>query len=256
MKTHTPIVAGNWKLNPVTPTAALKLYKDVLKGVTKPSDKVDIVMAPPTVFLSTVARIHRSKKVALAAQTVFSEVSGAHTGTVSPQMVKQLGATYTIVGHSEERARGVSDEAVAASTVAALKQGLTPIVCIGERVRDENGDYYSFIEAQLRVLFTAVPAGKIKQVVLAYEPIWAIGTGDTATAEDVHEMKLFIQKILTSVCGRAAASKVRILYGGSVKAANAEELFTQGEVDGFLVGGASLKPKEFINIITTVYRHV
>jgi len=251
MKKHTPLIVGNWKMNPANVGKAKELALAIRDGLGRRKTNVDIVVAPPTPFISEVERITPSKRVVLAAQTVFFEDIGAHTGEVSAPMLKSVGVEYVIVGHSERRARGESEHEIYQDIQAINKSGLNTIVCVGETERDKNGNYFSVVEAQLRSAVRDIPKGKLHKLVVAYEPVWAIGTGATATADDVHEMKLFIQKVIADIFGRTAINKVRILYGGSVKAKNAKELFAVGEVDGFLIGGASLKPKEFVSIINT-----
>jgi triosephosphate isomerase (TIM) len=167
-------------------------------------------------------------------------------------MLQNLNVTHVIIGHSERRALGESDDIVNKKLIAVLKAGLTGVVCVGERERDHAAHYLTGIERQIRHACAKVSKAKLEQVVIAYEPIWAIGTGNNATPDDVHEMKLFIEKVLTDLYGRNEAQKVRILYGGSVIARNAEIIYTQGMVDGFLVGGASLRPSEFCAIVQSV----
>ena len=247
------VVAGNWKLNPTTLTDAKKLLSAIKRGLARKRLKPDIIIAPPMLFINELTKAKVGKKIKLAAQTVFSADSGAHTGEVSMPMLKSIGVNTAIIGHSERRARGESDEDVNSAILALLKTGGTAIVCVGERKRDRDGNFLSLIESQVRVALTNVPATKLRQIMIAYEPIWAIGTGNTATPEDAYEMKIFIKKTLSDVYNRSAATKVRVLYGGSVKADNAEALLSLGQVDGFLIGGASLKAKEFLSIINTAH---
>jgi triosephosphate isomerase len=162
------------------------------------------------------------------------------------------GVTHSIIGHSERRALGETDVQVAKKISVLLKRRAIPIVCVGEKERDNQGNFYSFVEAQIRSLAAGLTAAQIQKVVIAYEPIWAIGTGLTATAGDVKEMQLFIMSVLTKLYDRKVAARVRLLYGGSVKAHNAAELHTQGGMNGFLVGGASLEVQEFASIIKAV----
>jgi len=246
-----PIVIGNWKLNPTSLSLANTLYTDVQKGVARLT-KVEVAVAPPSVFLSALSEKAKGKKTALVAQDVFWEKLGAHTGEVSNAMLSSIGISHIIIGHSEVRERGETDADVAQKVSATVKAGQTAILCVGEKERDTHGKYLSFVEEQLRTALGGVPKAKLGKMVIAYEPIWAIGTGETATPHDAHEMKIFIQKILSDMFGRTALREVRILYGGSVKPKNAEELFVQGEVDGFLVGGASLKAEHFIEIAKIV----
>lgn len=252
-KTHTPLVIGNWKMNPQSATLALRIASAVRKGVQRTSG-VETVIVPPSLFVSEVVRASSSKAVGIGVQNVHYENLGARTGEISLLMVKGYGVSHVIIGHSERRAMGETDEDVNKKLQATLKAGLIPVVCVGEIKRDHGAQYFSFVEKQVRSALAGVTKAKLANVVVAYEPIWAIGTGNTATPEDAYEMKLFIQKILTDIYGRNYAMKVRILYGGSVNAKNAEALMHDGAVDGFLVGGASLKPEEFIEIIKTAKR--
>lgn len=248
MKKSTPLIVGNWKLNPVNQNDAVKLATEVVKK-TKKCDHADIAFAPPAVYVDCAGKKIAKSKVALAAQNVHSEVMGAFTGETSAMQLRGLGCDYVIIGHSERRAMGETDEEVQEKVLVSMKYKLTPIVCIGESDRDEKGDFFSFVESQLRSLGKALTAAQIKKIVIAYEPIWAIGTGKTASAEDVKEMQLFIESVLTKIYDRPVAKKVKLLYGGSVKPLNAKELHDEGGMNGFLVGGASLKAQDFADII-------
>ncbi len=249
MKRTIPLIVGNWKLNPTTEKEAITLAAAVVKQHKK-SEAPYVAVAPSFVHLREVQRKLARSTVALAAQDVSVEPLGAFTGEVSAMQLRDLGVDYVIVGHSERRAMGETDEQVQKKALAALKYKMTPIVCVGERDRDGHGNYFSFVERQLRTLAEGVPAKEIKKVVIAYEPIWAIGTGKTATAHDVKEMQLFIVTVLTKIYDRATAQGVRLLYGGSVKPQNAADLHIHGGMNGFLVGGASLKATDFADIIT------
>jgi triosephosphate isomerase len=243
------IVAGNWKMNPLSGDAAVKLAADIKKKLGKKKGVADVFIAPPFPFLAPVATRLQRSRIRLAAQDAAAERVGAHTGEVSPAMLKSLGVELVIIGHSERRAAGLTDQAVNARLLCSLKEGHQAILCVGERERDSAGDYFGLIEAQLRIGLHGVSAPQLRRLMIAYEPVWAIGTGIHATAENVQEMKLFIQKVLTDLFGRAAAQKMIILYGGSVTEENAAELLEKGEADGFLVGGASLKSASFAAII-------
>lgn len=247
-----PLVIGNWKMNPQSVTLSIKLASALKKSVQKISD-VDVVVAPPHVYIDAMVKVRGSAKTfTLGAQNVHHEGLGAHTGEISIPMLKSFGVTHVILGHSERRAGGETDELVNQKLTATIKSGLVGVVCVGEIKRDHNGQYLSHVESQIRKSLATVSKSKLGQVVIAYEPIWAIGTGNTATAGDVHEMKLFIEKVLSDLYGRNLAQKVRIIYGGSVNEKNSRELFTEGMVDGFLVGGASLHADEFTQIIKSV----
>lgn len=252
--THTPLVIANWKMNPATVKAAVQLYKDTQKEVARVTD-VDTVIAPPGVYLGALMSASKSKKHVLGAQNVYFEKLGAYTGEVGMSMLKSMDVMTVILGHSERRARGESNEDVGRKVAAVLKEGGTAIICVGETERDAQGQYLGVVEAQLKAALTGVQKPKLSHVVIAYEPVWAIGTGNTATAHDAHEMKLFIQKILSDLFGRKSLEKVRIIYGGSVNKHNAKELLADGEVDGFLVGGASLRAKDFGDIVKAAHAY-
>jgi triosephosphate isomerase len=248
-KKHTPLVIGNWKMNPMSLDSAEKLFVDIKKAVDKKNTIAQVVIAPPFVFLSTIQRLALKTRFQLGAQDSFYEQAGAFTGETSTPMLKSMGVSYVIVGHSMRRELGESDEIVCKKTEAVLKKGLTAVVCVGEKKRDMQGDYFGIIEQQINSVLKNISKAHLHRLVIAYEPIWAIGTGVTATSENIQEMKLFIQKIISDECGRQAVSKVRIIYGGSVNKGNAQSLLETGEADGFLVGGASLKASEFAEIV-------
>jgi triosephosphate isomerase (TIM) len=248
-KKHTPLVIGNWKENPQTHALAQKLVIDVKKSVPKKGITAIVAVATPSVFIAEAKKGFTKTRVQLAAQDCSHEEGGAFTGEVSVSMLKSFGVTHVIVGHSERRALGESDERVALKVQRVLKAGLTAVVCIGEKKRDTQGDYFNTVESQLRSVLAVVPKGALSRLVVAYEPIWAIGTGKHATAEDVQEMKLFIQKVIADAIARTAVSKVRVLYGGSVSTENAESLLHVGKADGFLIGGTSLKAADFAFVV-------
>lgn len=247
-----PLIVGNWKMNPHTASLSVKLATDLKKRIQK-IEGVEVVVAPPYLYLDAVCKVKNgSSTFALGAQNAHHEKLGAHTGEISLPMLQGFGVTHVILGHSERRNEGETDAQVHAKLFATIKSGLTGIVCVGEAKRDQGGNYLSHIEMQVRKALAKVPRAKLGQVVIAYEPIWAIGTGNTATTGDVHEMKLFIEKVVSDLYGRNLAQKVRILYGGSVNGKNSRELFSEGMIDGFLVGGASLHVEEFTEIIKSV----
>lgn len=251
MKKTIPLIVGNWKLNPVTMADACALG-EVVARKQKTTPEPYVAIAPPFPYLSEVGKKIQKSSVALAAQDVYFKNIGAHTGEVSVLQLKDLGVEYVIVGHSERREMGETNNDVQQKVLMILKHRLVPIVCVGERVRDEQGNFFTFVEEQLKSLAEVLPAAQIKKVVIAYEPIWAIGTGMTATAEDVKEMQLFIETVLTKIYDRPTARAVRLLYGGSVKPQNAAELHFEGDMNGFLVGGASLNADDFGAIIKAV----
>ncbi|MCU0678683.1 MAG: triose-phosphate isomerase [Candidatus Pacebacteria bacterium] len=243
-----PLIIGNWKMNPLTEAEAVNLAKAVSTSLKKILDAT-VVIAPPTLFLGAVSKAVKGGSVELGVQHVHPGPVGAFTGEMSPAQFAPFGVTFGIVGHSERRARGETNDQINASVLMLLKSKMHPVICVGERERDAQANFYSEVETQLVTAFASIPTVRYKDVVVAYEPIWAIGTGATATAADVLEMKLFIQKVLTKVAGRTAAGAVTILYGGSVNGDSAPLLFKDSGVSGFLVGGASLKPEEFAKIV-------
>lgn len=251
MKKSVPLIVGNWKLNPVSLVAATTLANDLAKKVKK-SEVPYVAVAPGYPYLAAVERMINKSAISLAAQDVAIYSIGAYTGEVSILQLKDLKTKFIIIGHSERRALGETDELVQKKVLLTLKHNLTPIVCIGENNRDEQGNFFNFVEEQLRSLGKVLSATQIKKVVIAYEPIWAIGTGNTATAVDVKEMQLFIESVLTKIYNRPTAKATRLIYGGSVKPENALELHTEGGMNGFLVGGASLKAEDFVAIIKAV----
>jgi triosephosphate isomerase (TIM) len=248
-KKRNILVVGNWKLNPLSQAKANELFVSIQKAINTKNATATIVACPPAIFLSGLQKLVKKARIILGAQDAFYESQGAFTGQIAIPMLKDVGVAYVIVGHSERRALGESNEVVGKKVGALLASGLTAIVCIGETARDTHGDYFTFIEAQLTAVLSQVKPAHLGRLVIAYEPVWAIGTGKHATAEDVQEMKLFIQKVIADKVSRAAVSKVAVLYGGSVNADNAATLLEEGNVDGFLVGGASLKVSEFKGIV-------
>lgn len=248
MKKTVPLIVGNWKLNPVTLAEAASLAREIAHKYKKTTEPY-IAIAPPFPYLVDVKKKIEKSSVVLAAQNVFYKNIGAHTGEVSVLQLKDLGVEFIIIGHSERRAMGETNEEVKQKIAVALKHRLIPIVCIGEKERDEQGTFFTLIESQLRSLASGLSSAQMKNIVIAYEPIWAIGTGNTATVGDVKEMQLFIESVLTKIFDRNTARFVRLIYGGSVNPQNAMLLHKEGGMNGFLVGGASLKAEDFLQII-------
>lgn len=247
---RTKLVIGNWKLNGNFAFNE-QLLRDLSAGVkdTSAQDQVrQMVVCPPAVYLQHCSGLLASAHIHLGAQDVSDEISGAFTGEISGVMLKELGCRYVLVGHSERRARHAeSNELVAKKAFVALEAGLTPVVCLGEtQVERDHGLTEKILSAQLQAVMNLLQE-KMARVVLAYEPIWAIGTGLTATPELAQEVHRFLRLSLAKFDSEVA-SKVSILYGGSVKADNAKSLFDMSDIDGALVGGASLKADEFLDI--------
>lgn len=236
-------------MNPTTLTLAKSLFVDIRKGFGKKRYTSDVIIAPPTPFITTLAGLSPSGRIQFGAQDVSYEKKGEHTGEVALSMLASVGVTHVIVGHSERRAAGETDEMVNKKALAVTKGKATAIVCVGEEKRDQQGNYFSIVESQLKAALKDFSGADMKRTMIAYEPVWAIGSGKTATAEDIEEMRLFIQKVIADQFDRAAANKMPILYGGSVHERNAGELLAGTGVQGFLIGGASLRATEFVRII-------
>ncbi len=242
-----PLVAGNWKMHGSRAENAALL--DALLHGQQADATADVLVCPPSVYLWEAARLLKSTNIALGAQSVCAESIGAFTGEVSASMLKDVGCQYALVGHSERRAIYKEDDAlVARKFVAAQSQGLTPILCVGETLEEREAQRtFHVIARQLNAVLDVTGVAALAKSVLAYEPVWAIGTGKNASAEQAQEVHAFIRAELNKR-DATIATAVRILYGGSVKAANAREIFAMADVDGGLVGGASLKADEFLKI--------
>jgi triosephosphate isomerase len=243
-----PIVAGNWKMHG-SRTENARLIEELLGGCPA-RPKAACVICPPFVYLQEVARLLRDSAFSLGGQDVCADAHGAFTGEVSAAMLKDVGCAYVIVGHSERRLLyRESDQLIARKFGTALAKGLIPILCVGEQLADrEAGRTGEVVARQLDVVLELSGAAALEQAVVAYEPVWAIGTGRTATADQAQEVHGFIRARIGARDARIAAA-TRILYGGSVKAGNAAEMFAMPDVDGGLIGGASLKADEFLAIL-------
>ena len=240
------LIAGNWKMNGLS--GSLSLASAIRDGASGLTAGVDLLICPPATLVSAVARALDGSNVGVGGQDCHPEPSGAHTGDISAEMLADAGAGYVIVGHSERRENhGETDELVREKAAAARRAGLVAVICVGEtRAQREAGQALEVVQGQMRaVLDAAVDA---RNTVIAYEPVWAIGTGLTPTAADVAEIHAAIRATLADVIGEAGAERVQILYGGSVKPSNAGELMAVANVDGALVGGASLKAEDFLAI--------
>ncbi len=241
------IVAGNWKMNK-TPKEAAELCT-LLKDKVN-TDTVEVVFCVPAVDLYTVLQALKGTNIAVGAQNMFYEESGAFTGEISPAMLTEMGVSHVIIGHSERRQYfGETDETVNKKVKKALEHGLTPIMCCGETLEQrELGITIEFVRMQIKAGLAGICGEDVKKVVIAYEPIWAIGTGKTATSQQAQEVCFAIRQVLGEIYGKEIAEAVRIQYGGSVNGKNASELFAMADIDGGLVGGASLK-EEFAEIV-------
>lgn len=241
------IVAGNWKMNK-TPSEAVALV-ETLKPLVK-SEEVDVVFCVPAIDIIPVVEACKGSNIEVGAETMHFEESGAYTGEIAPAMLLDAGVKYVIIGHSERREYfAETDETVNKKVLKALEHGLIPILCCGESLKQrEQGITIDFVRQQIKIALMNVKTEDIKKLVIAYEPIWAIGTGKVATTQQAQEVCEAIRNCVRELYGEEAAETVRIQYGGSVNAANASELFAQKDIDGGLVGGASLK-EEFGKIV-------
>ncbi|MCB1232352.1 MAG: triose-phosphate isomerase [Verrucomicrobiae bacterium] len=247
---RTPIIAANWKMNQ-TPSET-EQFLQTFVGYFDGKTSVDIVIAPPFVSMPKAAEyISASEAIDLSAQNMSPEPSGAFTGEISATMLKELGSTYVILGHSERRTLFGEDDAFINRKVrAASEAGIKPILCIGETLEERDaGKIEEVLKTQLDGSLADVSGEQMADIVIAYEPVWAIGTGRTATPEQAQEAHAFVRSVLVEKFGEEVASGIRIQYGGSAKPDNAGELISQPDIDGFLVGGASLKPDSFYEIV-------
>jgi triosephosphate isomerase len=246
---RTPVIAGNWKMN-TTPDEGVELIV-ALKGLLAWIEGVEVIVAPPFTHLYLISEEIAGTRIQLASQNIFSKDSGAYTGEISPPMLKKLGCKFAIIGHSERRQYfGETDMSVNEKAKAALSHDITPIICIGETLDErDSGKALDIIEKQLEGGLSGLSEGDWKDIIIAYEPVWAIGTGKTATNEQAQEVHAFIRANLEKTFGEEIAEKTRIIYGGSVKPENVDDLMAQPDIDGALVGGASLKADSFEKIV-------
>ena len=244
------IIGGNWKMNLGSPQEA-KNFVEQLIPMVRDLVNIDIVIAPPFTSLPTVSGIIKNININLSGQNMYFEDKGAYTGDISPVFLKEVGCNYVILGHSERRnIFGENDDLINKKLKKALEVGLNPIVCIGEHLDErEQGKTEQVIEYQLKNTFRNLSRDEFIRTVIAYEPIWAIGTGKTATPEQAEEVHKFIRNYLKTMYDFDTAEKIRIQYGGSIKPTNARDLFNQPNIDGGLVGGASLKVDSFYEIL-------
>lgn len=243
------IVAGNWKMNTTKPDG-VELAKQVAELSAEVPAEIGLIVAPPFTHLCAVNKALAGSRVELSAQNCADHVSGAYTGEVSVDMLKAVGCKWTILGHSERRQYyGETDEKLVEKTRLALGAGLGVILCVGENLEErEAGKHFDVCTTQIKNVLYNFSAEDMKNVIVAYEPVWAIGTGKTATAEQAEEIHAHIRKVLSEKFGQQVADDVTILYGGSCKPSNAAELFAQSDIDGGLIGGAALKAADFIQI--------
>ena len=243
-----PIIAGNWKMNN-TIAAATSLINE-LKPLVADAE-AEVVICVPYTAIQKAAELTRGTNIAVGAENVAWADKGAFTGEISAEMLKEVGAEYVIIGHSERRQMfGETDETVNMRTVQALKYSLKPIVCVGETLEErEGGKTETVVKRQTEGAFKGISAAELDNVIIAYEPVWAIGTGKTATSEQANETIKYIRSVVAGLYGKATADKLRIQYGGSMNPSNATALMAQPDIDGGLIGGASLKAADFSKVV-------
>jgi triosephosphate isomerase len=242
-------LAGNWKMNK-TSADAVTLVQEIVAEIGRSND-VDVVVCPPFTSLEVVGKALEGSTVKLGAQNMHHEASGAYTGEISASMLRSIFTSYVILGHSERRTYfGENDQFINQKVLAALKNQLKPILCVGETLAErESGSTLKVVQTQVEANLEGVSKELATNIVIAYEPVWAIGTGKVATTAQAQEVHAFIRSLLVKLFGDATAQKVRILYGGSMKPANAPELLAQKDIDGGLIGGAALESRSFLELV-------
>ena len=243
------VIAGNWKMNKLKADA--DYFMEQVVGKVPADGQVEAIICAPYLYLGSLVDKAKGTNVKIGAQNMHYEENGAYTGEVSPTMLKDLGVTHVILGHSERREYyGETDETVNKKAKAAFQHQLTPIVCVGETLEQrEANETKSHVETQVKKALEGLTEDQVKETIIAYEPIWAIGTGKTASSQDANEVCAHIRQVVKSTVSEKAAGQVVIQYGGSVKPANIDELLEQRDVDGALVGGASLEPDSFLELV-------
>jgi len=246
-----PFVAGNWKMNTDSYSSVDLAKRIATEAVDVASHSVTVAVCPPFVYLQSVAKALSASSIAVGAQDIYFEPKGAFTGEISASMLKNIGCTYVLCGHSERRhVIGETDELISKKVAAGIGGGLLPILCVGELLAERDASQTEkVVSRQMRNGLAGLSAEKVSAITVAYEPVWAIGTGRTATPQQAQEAHDFIRMLLAQMYDDELAGEIRILYGGSVKPANAADLMSQQDVDGLLVGGASLNADDFLAII-------
>ena len=246
------LIIANWKMNPESLKESESIFNSI-SILSKNIKNTEIVVCPPFPFLN-LTRKTKNKNVVLGAQNLFYEISGSYTGQVSPKMLSNLGVKYVILGHSESRLMGDTNEVINKKILISLKSKILPILCVGENTRDTHGEYLSFVKNQIEECLLSVSKLQIKNITIAYEPVWAIGKNAIreATSDEFIEMRIFIKRIIADTYGINIANAVKIIYGGSVNQNNARSFAIDGEADGLLIGRDSLIPKNFGAILNAI----
>ena len=237
-------------MNPVTLEEAKNIFKSTKKTAEK-LKSLEVIVCPPFVYLPTLLK-SKTNIISIGAQDTYFEMQGSFTGEVSPAMLKDLGVKYVIVGHSERRAKGDTDEMISKKVSILLENGIKPILCFGEKERSEDGSHLDFLKNQIKNSLNKVPKKNINNLLIAYEPIWAIGAKEAMLPEDIYEMSIFIKKVLSDIYGQNEAIAIPVLYGGSVNFRNATDIFIKGQIDGLLVGRESVNISGFKELLKAV----
>ena len=244
------LIIGNWKMNPPTLAEAKRIIRST-RTVAIGLSNTEVVACPPYVYISS-GISKKSNILGLGSQTVSIHEAGAHTGEVSAGMLNDMGVQYVILGHSEQRAAAETDDMVSKRIVATLEAGLIAVVCVGEKVRDEQGAYLDALKDQIKNTFAGVQSKYAKNVIIAYEPVWAIGAKEAMVPEQIYETSLFVKKVFSDIFSQESAMKVKVLYGGSVNFRNAGDIISIGKVDGLLVGRESVNIPGFKELLKAV----
>jgi triosephosphate isomerase len=250
----TKLIVANWKMNPASADQAREIINEI-KRKSKSFRNVNLVICPPFIFLNEVSEvISSSKRIFLGAQDVFIGQGVSHTGEVGVKLLKKTGVKYILVGHSERRAVLDNDQIVKEKMLGSLKEGLKVILCVGEKERNEHGDHYHEVKKQIEDAITKLPKKLIKNLIIAYEPVWAIGRpeNEAIKPDQLHEITIFIKRLISDILGAKEVKKVKILYGGSVTKNNFKQIVERGNVDGLLIGRESLKTDNFLKLINEI----
>lgn len=253
-KKKEKLIIANWKMAPQNLIEARKIFREIKKQIIK-IKKMNVVICPPNVYLSDLSIKYNGKKIQFGAQDISWRTGEQNTGEIGADILKSFNVKHVIVGHSERREIGETNEIVSLKLIRSIDDGLIPILCVGEKQRDKEGKYLHFVRDQLIGSLAGIEPKDIEKVIIAYEPLFAIGSGHSAiSANDLHQMILYIRKILSQIYNRKIAMNIKILYGGSVGIENCKEIVDQGEVDGLLIGRASLNPYLFTDILKVFFK--